>query len=100
MRRPDAYLVHHGAGTLNYAFALAEELRAAGLAAVLHAGGGNFKSQMKRADASGAALALIVGEDELKAAAVTVKPLRAARPQERAARAGLARRVQEILKGT
>ena len=100
VRRPDAYLVHHGEGTLPYAFALAEELRAAGLAAVLHAGGGNFKSQMKKADASGAALALIVGEDELKAAAVTVKPLREARPQERAARAGLVRRVREILKGT
>ena len=66
---------------------------------VLHAGGGNFKSQMKKADASGAALALIVGEDELKAAAVTVKPLRDARPQERIGRGELARRLTEILKG-
>ena len=100
LRRPAAYLVHQGEGTLAYAFALAEELRAAGLAALLHAGGGNFKSQMKKADASGAALALIVGEDELEAAAVTVKPLREARPQERVARAALARRVQELLKGS
>jgi histidyl-tRNA synthetase len=67
---------------------------------VLHAGGGNFKSQMKKADASGAALALIVGEDELEAAAVTMKPLRDARPQERVGRAELARRMTEILKGT
>jgi len=97
--RPDAYLVFQGAGTARYAFTLGEELRAAGRAVVLHAGGGNFKSQMKKADASGAALALIVGEDELKAAAVTVKPLRDARPQERIGRGELARRLTEILKG-
>jgi histidyl-tRNA synthetase len=65
---------------------------------VLHAGGGSFKSQMKKADASGAALALIVGEDELKAAAVTVKPLRAARPQQQVARAALAARLPDFLK--
>jgi histidyl-tRNA synthetase len=97
--RPDAYLVFQGAGTARYAFTLGEELRAAGRAVVLHAGGGNFKSQMKKADASGAVLALIVGEDELKAAAVTVKPLRDARPQERIGRGELARRLTEILKG-
>ena len=99
-RPPHAYLVHHGEGTLPYAFTLAEELRAAGLAVVLHAGAGNFKSQLKKADASGALLALIVGEDELKAAAVTVKPLRDARAQERAPRDALARRLQDILKGS
>jgi len=95
---PGAYLVHQGEGTLEYAFALGEELRAAGFSVVLHAGGGSFKSQMKRADASGAALALIVGEDELKAAAVTVKPLRAARPQQQVARAALAARLPDFLK--
>lgn len=100
VRRPDAYLVHQGAGTAAHAFALGEELRAAGHAVVLHAGGGSFKSQMKKADASGAALALIVGEDELKASAVTVKPLRDARAQERVARGALARRLQELLKGS
>ncbi len=97
---PGAYLVHQGEGTLEYAFALGEELRAAGFAVVLHAGGGSFKSQMKKADASGARLALIVGEDELKAAAVTVKPLRDARPQERLARTALAARLHEFLKGS
>jgi histidyl-tRNA synthetase len=100
LRLPDVYLVYQGEGTLDYAFTLGEELRAAGHAVVLHAGGGAFKSQMKKADASGAALALIVGEDELKAAAVTVKPLRDARPQERIGRGELARRLTEILKGT
>jgi histidyl-tRNA synthetase len=100
LRLPDAYLVYQGEGTLDYAFTLGEELRAAGHAVVLHAGGGAFKSQMKKADASGAALALILGEDELKAAAVTVKPLRDARPQERIGRGELARRLTEILKGS
>jgi histidyl-tRNA synthetase len=99
-RLPEAYLVHQGAGTLEVAFALAEELRAAGHAVVLHAGGGGFKSQMKKADASGAALALIVGEDELKAAAVTVKPLRDARPQQSVGRGELVRRLTEFLKGS
>jgi len=97
---PGAYLVHQGEGTLDYAFALGEELRAAGHAVVLHAGGGSFKSQMKKADASGAALALIVGEDELKAGAVTVKPLRDARPQQQVARAALAAQLREFLEGS
>jgi len=97
---PGAYLVHQGEGTLDYAFALGEELRAAGYAVVLHAGGGSFKSQMKKADASGAALALIVGEDELKAGAVTVKPLRDARPQQQVARPALAAQLREFLEGS
>jgi histidyl-tRNA synthetase len=96
-RRPDAYLLHQGEGTLDYAFTLGEDLRAAGYAVVLHAGGGSFKSQMKKADASGAALALIIGEDELRAAAVSVKPLRDARPQAQVARAGLAARLRDFL---
>jgi histidyl-tRNA synthetase len=97
---PSAYLVHQGEGTLEYAFALAEELRAAGFAIVLHAGGGSFKSQMKKADASGATLALIVGEDELKAGAVTVKPLRDAQAQQPVPRADLAARLRSFLEGS
>ena len=85
-RPPHAYLVHQGEGTLEYAFALAEQLRARGLRILLHAGGGGFKSQMRRADASGAQYALIVGEDELKAGEVSVKPLRADQAQTRVKR--------------
>ena len=85
-RPPHAYLVYQGEGTLEYAFALAEELRAAGVGVLMHAGGGGFKSQMKRADASGAAYALIVGEDELKAGDVAVKPLRSDQAQTRVKR--------------
>jgi len=43
---------------------------------VLHCGGGGFKAQFKRADASGAFLALVFGEDELAAGEVTLKWLR------------------------
>lgn len=74
---PLAYVVYAGerAGTL--ARRTAEELRSAGLAVVTNAGGGSFKAQMKRADASGAEFALIVGDDEAAAGTVAVKPLRA-----------------------
>ena len=43
---------------------------------ILHCGGGNITSQMKRADASGARFALIIGDDEAAAGMVSVKPLR------------------------
>ena len=97
---PDAYLLHQGEGTLEAAFALGEQLRAAGFSVVLHAGGGGLKSQMKKADASGAVLALIVGEDEIKAGAVSVKPLRDARAQQSVPRGELAVRLHEFLKGS
>jgi histidyl-tRNA synthetase len=88
-RRPDAYVVASGAGTLEFALLLAEELRRAGHAVIQHAGGGSFKSQMKKADASGAWTALIVGEDELRASEVTVKSLRKEAPQVRVRREAL-----------
>ena len=83
----DAYVVLQGEGTDVAALLLAETLRAQGYAVVQHAGGGSFKSQMKKADASGARHALILGEDELKAGEVTVKPLRDGGGQTRAPRA-------------
>ncbi len=83
----DAYVIWMGEGTDAFALSLAEALRAQGRSVVQHAGGGSFKSQMKKADGSGARYALIVGEDELKAGEVTVKPLRADGSQFRAARA-------------
>ena len=73
---PLAYVVHAGDGAEALAVAVAESLRDAGSAAVVNAGGGSFKSQMKRADASGARYALIVGEDEARERRVSIKPLR------------------------
>jgi histidyl-tRNA synthetase len=72
----DVYLVHQGEGTARRAFTLAEELRDAGFAVVLHAGAGGFKSQMKRADLSGASVAVIMGENELTNGTAAVKLLR------------------------
>jgi histidyl-tRNA synthetase len=97
---PHAYVVHQGEGTLGYAFQLAEELRARGLRIILHAGGGSFKSQMRRADAAGAHYALIIGEDELEAGEVSVKALRADRPQTRVKRDAVAQTFEEGGHGT
>lgn len=96
---PDIYLVHQGNGTLVCAMQISESLRELGYAVVMHAGGGSFKSQMKKADGSGARLALIVGEDELAADAVTVKPLRGEGQQERTARKNLAQSMARLLPG-
>ena len=79
---PLAYVVHDAKDpavareAARIATRIAERLRDAGHAVVVNAGGGGFKSQMKRADASGARYALIVGEEEAKSGAVAIKPLR------------------------
>lgn len=67
-----------------YTSALAEQLRDQLPQATIikHCGGGKFKAQLKKADASGARVALIVGEDEAKAGQVTVKFLRQDQPQQ------------------
>ncbi len=77
-RDADVYVAALGDGTLERAFALAEELRdrIAGIGVEVNLGGGSFKSQMKRADKSGAAYALILGEQELADEKVGLKPLR------------------------
>jgi histidyl-tRNA synthetase len=69
-------VINSGAGTGSAALRASEQLRAAGLDVLMHAGGGSFKSQFKRADASGAALALIIGEDELARGQLGLKRLR------------------------
>ena len=72
---PDIYLVNVGELAQNQAFSTAEVLRNAGLSVVLHAGGGSFKSQMKKADRSGARYAAILGDDEVAANELSLKPL-------------------------
>lgn len=80
---PDAYVIHAGTGASRIAWQAAEMLRGDGRRVIVHAGGGSFKSQMKKADASGARHALIVGVDEAAAGEITVKPLREASEQQR-----------------
>ncbi|MGB0713113.1 MAG: histidine--tRNA ligase [Gammaproteobacteria bacterium] len=75
---PHAYLVAVGEAVQVEAAALAEWLRdqVPGLRLVLNGGGGSFKSQFKKADRSGAALALVLGESEQAAGTLGLKPLR------------------------
>lgn len=72
----DVYLVRHGEAAGRYGARVAESLRDAGVSVQLHSGGGSFKSQMKKADASGSRFAVIIGDDEAGAGVVSVKPLR------------------------
>ena len=73
----DIYIVYQGEGTTVAAFNLAEKLRSElpHLRTLLHCSGGNFKKQFKRADKSGAKLALVIGEDEVKNQQVVIKDL-------------------------
>jgi histidyl-tRNA synthetase len=80
---PDAYLVHQGEVADRVAGRIAERLRDCEVSVLLHCGGGSFKSQMKKADASGARFAVIVGDDEAQAGEVSVKPLRELAKQAR-----------------
>jgi histidyl-tRNA synthetase len=78
----DVYMVHQGEQAQLQAFVLAERIRDAGLDVVLHcatsSGPGSFKTQMKKADGSGAAFAIILGDDEVAQHVATVKSLREA----------------------
>lgn len=76
----DIYVLHQGGQTLVEAMIQAERMRAAGLEVILHSTAdgqpGSFKSQMKKADASAAAYAVIIGEDELANRQAQLKDLR------------------------
>ncbi len=72
----DVYLVHWGEGSLADALRVAEACRAEGLVVQMHCGDGSLKSQMKKADQSGAAYAVLMGDDERGQAKVAVKALR------------------------
>lgn len=74
---PDVYLVHQGEAAGRLAFRVAEGLRDQGIDVLLHCGGGSFKSQMKKADGSGAGFAVIIGDDEASTGEAQLKSLRA-----------------------
>ncbi len=81
---PDVYIAALGEGAQARAFAVAEALRdeVGGLRVEVNLGGGSFKSQMKRADKSGATHALVLGEQELSEGRIGLKPLRSEEEQE------------------
>jgi histidyl-tRNA synthetase len=94
----DVYLVHQGVAASRMAPRVAEGLRDQGIDVLFHCGGGGFKSQMKKADASGAAFAVIIGDDEASAGEVTLKPLRASDGvQNEQKRVGVDRVADEIM---
>lgn len=80
---PHIYLLISGKKSVKAGLLLAEQLRTQlpDIRVLSHCGGGSFKSQFKKADKSGAQLALILGEDELENKQLTIKYLRSNEPQ-------------------
>ncbi|NCF35975.1 MAG: histidine--tRNA ligase [Gammaproteobacteria bacterium] len=95
----DVYLLMRGENSVPRAQQLAETLRdeLPRLGLVVHAGGGSFKSQMRKADKSGARIALILGEAEIAANTVSVKFLRQDRQQEEIPQADIVNRINSLL---
>ena len=93
----DLFIASLGSAARTESLLLAEQLRGtfADLRISVHCGDGKLKSQLKRADSSGARIALIMGEDEVAAGEVTVKPLRTEDPQERMSWAALQQYLRE-----
>lgn len=96
----DVYLVAVGERAELESLALGEELRGQlpRCRLFVHTGGGSFKSQMKKADRSGARLALILGEQEIDSGSVGFKPLRGGSEQRSLARGDLGAAVEEFMK--
>ncbi len=95
----DVYLLMVGDAAQRQGLQLSESLRDAlpGLRLICHAGGGSFKSQMKKADRSGARIALILGEDEVAGQSVSMKFLREDRPQQSLPQNELNERLKAVL---
>jgi len=94
---PDVYLMSMGEAAGNQVLSLAEDIREQlpQLRLLTHCGGGNFKKQMKRADKSNARFALILGDDELTAGKISVKPLREQTEQQTIALSEIANWLQQ-----
>lgn len=95
---PHVYIAVAGAAQTSLGLTLAEMLRTKGLRVELHCGGGNLGNQLKRADRSGARFALILGESEQAADAVTVKDLRRSDAQRQLAQRDVADHLLQQLK--
>ncbi len=99
-RAPDVYMVRVGEAAERAAFKLAARLREAlaDLRLVVNCGGGSFKSQLKRADRSGARFALILGEQEVVQEAAMLKPLRTDESQHAVAFTALVDKFRQLLR--
>ncbi|WP_256671227.1 MULTISPECIES: histidine--tRNA ligase [Pseudomonas] len=98
-RQVDVYLVTLGDAAVMAGLRLAEELRDAlpNLRLVVHAGGGSFKSQFKKADKSAALYALVLGESEVEQQQIGLKPLRTEEEQENLSWQDLPARLAQII---
>ncbi|MGD2112223.1 MAG: ATP phosphoribosyltransferase regulatory subunit, partial [Gammaproteobacteria bacterium] len=97
---PHFYLVLGGEQGTQRGMLFAEELRTAEprLRVQTNCGGGSFKSQFKRADRSGAAYALVIGDEEAAQRSVVIKPLRDATEQFAVPQQQLKARLRDMLK--
>lgn len=95
----DVYVTAMGDDTQSYAVEVAEHLRniLPDARIMMHCGGGNFKKQLKRADKTGARLALLLGSDEMQSRNVGVKPLRDGQEQVTVSFDSLCEKVSELL---
>ncbi len=94
--QPQIFIAAVGEGMATHGLLLGEMLREkTGYRTQMHCGGGSFKSQIKKADKSGAAIALILGENEVTNGEVAVKFLREARDQETVSLSGLIEFLQD-----
>jgi histidyl-tRNA synthetase len=102
VQRPHVYLVLSGQAAVQRGMVFAEQLRDAvpGLQLQSNCGDGSFKSQFKRADKSGAQLALVMGDDEVAQGNVILKSLRDESGQTTLARQDVAARLQALLEQT
>ena len=84
LNKPDIYFMTESDLALEQAFQLTSLLRdrLPDVSLVLHCGGGSLKNQFKKADKSGAQIALVLGEQELKEKSITIKTLRENKPQQ------------------
>ena len=96
---PDVYLVNQGEQAERLAFRAAEALREAGFSVIQHCGPASFKSQMKKADGSGAPVAVIVGDEEAAKGEASIKALREEREQFRVPLERIADAVADLLFG-
>ena len=99
----DVYVLHQGGDTFTTAMIVAERLRSAGIDTILFCPpdgqSASFKSQMKKADSSGAAFAVIIGPDELARNEAQLKDLRASGEQKAVPLDGLLEAVMEAIVG-
>ena len=96
---PHAYFVVASEKAVSPGMQISESLREQlpGLRLLVHCGGGSFKSQFKRADKSGASVALILGDDELESNIVSVKYLREDKPQQSVSQDDLPTLLQNLI---